>query len=35
MHDIQYNPDPAEDHGEDVEWGDTPEFKDAAKENLK
>lgn len=35
MHDIEYNPDPVEDHGEDEEWGDTPEFKDQAKENLK
>jgi NADH dehydrogenase (ubiquinone) 1 alpha subcomplex subunit 5 len=25
LHDIQYNPDPAEDHGEDEEWGDTPD----------
>jgi NADH dehydrogenase (ubiquinone) 1 alpha subcomplex subunit 5 len=23
-HDIEFNPDPAEDHGEDEEWGDTP-----------
>lgn len=35
MHDIEYNPDPAEDHGEDEEWGDTPEFKDASVEDLK